>query len=96
LERLQKKVKLAPERGNHRPEEVAASIKAKANGIIAEELAEKNLMLRELETMKKIHPVKAEIALTLRKETTMTWAWMPYDFTVAPQAQWPAHFIKWN
>jgi REP element-mobilizing transposase RayT len=76
LKRLQEKVKLAPKRSNHRPEEVAASMEAKANGIIAEELAARNLTLRELETMKKMHPVKAEIARRLRKETTMTWVWI--------------------
>jgi len=60
----------------NRPEEVAASMEAKAKRIIAEELAARNLTLRELETMEKMHPVKAEIARRLRKETTMTWGWI--------------------
>jgi len=36
----------------------------------------RNLTLRELGTKKKMHPVKAEIARRLRKETTMTWTWI--------------------
>ncbi len=76
MERLQEKANLSSGRGNHRPEEVTASMEAKANGIIGEELAARNSTLWELETMKKMHPVKAEIAQRLRKETTMTWAWI--------------------
>jgi len=57
----------------NRPGEVAASMEAKANRIIAEELAARNLTLRELETKEKMHPVKAEIARRRRKETTTTW-----------------------
>jgi hypothetical protein len=34
----------------------------------------RNLTLRELETMKKMHPAKGQIAKKLRKETTMTFA----------------------
>jgi len=76
LERLEEKVNLAPKKGSHHPEEVTATMVDKANRLIAQELEGRKLKMTQLATMKKMHPAKAQIAKRLRKETTMTFAWI--------------------
>jgi REP element-mobilizing transposase RayT len=76
LERLQKTVDLTARRGIHHADEVNVTMKVKANRIITEELKRRKLRLQQLGKMKKMHKTKAQIGQRLRRETTMTLAWI--------------------
>ena len=76
LERLEEMTGLRGRRGIHHPEEVEATMEAKAGRIIAEELRRGKLKEENLAELPKMHPAKARIGKRLRKETTLTLAWI--------------------
>lgn len=76
LERLQKTVEISARRGIHHAEEVNTTMEVKAEQIITEELKRRKLKRPQLAKMKKMHETKAQIGERLRKETTMTLAWI--------------------
>lgn len=76
LDRLGAITEMEGKRGIHVPKEVEATMEAKAERIIAEELRRRKLNEKTLAELPKMHPAKAQIGKRLREETTLTLPWI--------------------
>lgn len=79
----------------HYGEELRESAAAKAERIMAEELKRRKWNAESLTTRRKGDPVKIAIARRLRRETTMTLAWIADRLRMGTKTHL-AHLLYWN
>ena len=78
----------------HYGAEVTESAEAKAEGIVAEELAQRQWKTEDLAAMRKGDAEKVAIARRLRRETTMTLAWIAARLRMGSKTHL-AHLLYW-
>ena len=81
LERLEEKLGMVAKRGSHREVEVQETMEAKAERIIDEEMRQRRMTPERWKKLKKMDPVKVEIACRLRRETILTMGWIAKRLT---------------
>lgn len=77
--------------GSHLSEEREETMEAKAHGVIRSYLAEGKIGKEDFLKLKKGDPKKVQLAAKLRRETTMTMAWIGRELNAGvPQTLWKA------
>jgi hypothetical protein len=96
LQRIGEIAGFPAERGSHLPEEVEATMEAKAERILLQELGRAKLKEEALAEMPKMHPTKARIGCRLGQETTLTLEWIASRLHAGSPSALPNAMHRWK